>query len=175
MNDSFDEDFDLPPSKTQRKKESLALQDLGEQLTRLSNQQLAKLPLDDALRTAVGEAQKMKANSARKRHIQFIGKLIRQGDSDALLAAWEALQEQSQGSHQLHHLCEHWRDQLIADGSQAEQFMANYPAADRQQLRQLVRNCQASKAKSEEPSKQQVMAARKLFQWLRDTIQQHDQ
>ncbi|WP_322982189.1 ribosome biogenesis factor YjgA, partial [Pseudomonas sp. C11] len=76
MTDSYDE-FSLEKSKSQVKRELHALQDLGESLTTLKADLLAKLPLTDALRSALAEAPKHTANAARKSHIQFIGKLMR--------------------------------------------------------------------------------------------------
>ncbi len=83
MSDSYD-DFSLEKSKSQVKRELHALQDLGERLTTLKADLLAKMPLTDALRRALAEAPKHTANAARKRHIQFIGKLMREQDVDAI-------------------------------------------------------------------------------------------
>ncbi len=74
-------------SKSQIKRELHALQDLGERLTTLQPQLLERLPLTDPLRKALLEAPKHKAHIARKRHIQYIGKLMRDQDVDAIVAS----------------------------------------------------------------------------------------
>merc|ERR1711916_11379 len=118
---------------------------LGDQLTQLSDERLAQLPLSDSLHEAIVSARKMKANSARKRQIQYIGKLIRSDNADDIIQALEDWEAQQQNNHQLHKVCEQWRDQLLEDDNQLQEFFDQYPAADRQQLRQLIRTHQKSK------------------------------
>ena len=84
--DDFDE-----KSKSQVKRELLALQELGERLTTLKPDLIARLPLSDALQKALADAPKHKAHIARKRHIQYIGKLMRDQDVDAILALVDQL------------------------------------------------------------------------------------
>ena len=169
MNDiPEDEEFDLGPSKTQLKKASLALQDLGEELTRLSDQQLAQLPLSDELIDSVQQARNMRANAARKRQIQFIGKLIRNNDSEAILAALEALQAQPNNSHQLMQMSELWSERLIKEADALGEFLNQYYEADRHQLRSLLRNCQKLPAENI-----QSPAHKKLRKWLRECFKAH--
>ena len=85
MVDSYDDSLDGEKSKTQVKRELHALVELGERLTTFKPDVLAKLPLTDALRKALAEAPKHTANVARKRHILFIGKLMRDQDQEAIL------------------------------------------------------------------------------------------
>ncbi len=171
MNDiPEDEEFDLGPSKTQLKKASLALQDLGEALTQLSDQQLARLPLSEELTNSVQQARNMRANAARKRQIQFIGKLIRNNDSDAILAALEDLQAQSTNSHQLMQMAEHWSERLINEPDALADFLNQYYQADRQQLRSLLRNCQKL------PQDNIISPAhKKLRKWLRECFKAHSE
>lgn len=74
-------------SKTQRKKDMHALQDLGLRLTRLSDSQLAKLPLSDELRDSIITARKLKTHESIRRHMQYVGKRMRGEDVEAILAA----------------------------------------------------------------------------------------
>lgn len=67
-----------PPSKSQRKREATALQDLGAQLVKLTPTQLKQVPLPEALLTAVTAARNISQRGAHKRQLQFIGKLMRQ-------------------------------------------------------------------------------------------------
>src|SRR5215470_14051043 len=77
-------DAPLTPSKTQRKRDAHALQVLGGQLVALSTTQLVRLELPEPLHEAVLAAQRMRAHEARTRHLQYIGKLMRQLDPTAL-------------------------------------------------------------------------------------------
>ena len=86
MVDSYDDDAPLgEKSKTQVKRELHALQDLGERLAGLPAEQLDRLPLTDPLRKALAEAPKHKTHIARKRHVQYLGKLMRDQDLEAIL------------------------------------------------------------------------------------------
>ncbi len=75
------------PSKSQRKREALALQALGETLVGLKPPQLGKLPLPDELREAVLAARQMPQRGARKRQLQYIGRLMREIDPEPIRAA----------------------------------------------------------------------------------------
>jgi ribosome-associated protein len=77
-------DAPLPPSKTQRKRDTHAFQALGVQLVALSATQLARLDLPEALHEAIVAAQRMRAHGARTRHLQYIGKVMRQLDPSVL-------------------------------------------------------------------------------------------
>ena len=82
---------ELKPSKSAKKREYLALQKLGEELIRLKPSDLDSLPLDDDLREALAEAQKMTAHGALRRQKQYIGKLMRYVDAEPLRDAFNAL------------------------------------------------------------------------------------
>ncbi len=75
---------DLKPSKSAKKREYIALQKLGEELITLKQSELNGLPLDEGLLDAVLEAQQMKAHGALRRQKQYIGKLMRHIDPEAL-------------------------------------------------------------------------------------------
>ena len=79
----------LPPSKSQLKREMHALQELGEQLVALSLDQLKKVPMPDALADAVREAKRMTKHEARRRQMQYVGKLMRNVDPAPILAQLE--------------------------------------------------------------------------------------
>lgn len=76
----YDSDSTRPPSKSRRKREATALQDLGEQLVELTSAQLKRIPLQEELLAAIRAAQTMKQRGAHKRQLQFIGKLMRRLD-----------------------------------------------------------------------------------------------
>ncbi|RML48133.1 Carbonic anhydrase, partial [Pseudomonas syringae pv. maculicola] len=114
---------------------------------------LAKLPLTDALRKALAEAPKHTANIARKRHILFIGKLMRDQDQEAILVLLDQLDASTRQYNERFHNLERWRDRLIAgDDADLEKFVIEYPDADRQQLRSLIRQAQHEVARNKPPA-----------------------
>ena len=162
MSDSAIEPIELP-SRSQLKRENQELRDMGEQLVLLANSQLEKITLDDSLKEAIKEARRLKNLDARRRQIQYIGKLLRKIDITEIKYSLEKLNHQSQTFRQHFAKLEQWRDRFISEGNDAiEDFIANYPEADRQQLRNLQR--QACREKSQnKPS----AASEKLFKYIR--------
>jgi ribosome-associated protein len=163
--DDFD-DEDLGPSKSQLKRDAHGLQDLGAELVELSAQQLAEIPLSEDVLATVRETRAITAHGARKRQLKYLGKLLRQEEEGPIREALERIQ----GRHALtvahHHQCERWRDRLITEGDTAlTALLEEFPQADRQQLRQLMRAAQAELAKDKPPK-----SSRELFRFLRELI-----
>jgi len=158
-----DEDFDEPKSRSQIKRDMLALQALGKRLTDLNKQQLEQVPMHDSLANAVSEYQRLKSNSAKRRQMQYIGKLMRDIDPteiETALARFDA----STAEHNRHfHLLEQWRDRLLQDSQALTQFMNDFPATDVQRLRQLVRNAQ-----KEIKQEKNLGHSKKLFRYIRE-------
>jgi ribosome-associated protein len=129
-------------SKSQLKRESHELQDLGKRLAALPAEKLKHIPLDDQLTEAIALAKRIQnKRSALKRHYQFIGKLLRARDTDPIVTALTELDQESHQSIQKHHRAERWRDRIVEQGNDAiEALLQEIPAADRQKLRQLWRN-----------------------------------
>src|SRR5580698_4582988 len=81
-------------SKTQRKKEMTALQELGEELCNLNDSQLAEVPIPEELREAIAEAQRIRQHGGKKRQMQYIGRLMRGIDAAPVrekLASWQGV------------------------------------------------------------------------------------
>ncbi|MFL0810168.1 MAG: DUF615 domain-containing protein [Agarilytica sp.] len=166
--DIFEDEYfegDEQKSKSQVKREMHALQELGTAISKLTPEQQAQIPIDGSLRDAIEQAPSIKSNSAKKRHMQFIGKLIRGADYEAIEAAYQKIVEASHQLARQHHLVEHWRDTLLSDNETVKDFMDQYPHVDRQQLRQLIRSAEKEKTNNKPPS-----SARKLFRLIRDTL-----
>ncbi|MCF7203733.1 ribosome biogenesis factor YjgA [Pseudomonas oligotrophica] len=164
MSDYPDTDPLGEKSKSQVKRELQALQDLGERLTTLKPELLARLPLSDTLQKALADAPKHKAHIARKRHIQYIGRLMRDQDVEAILALVDQVDASTRQYNERFHALERWRDRLIAGNDEAlEAFVAEFPDADRQHLRSLVRHAQHEAAHNKPPA-----AARKVFKYIRE-------
>ncbi|MBR4422928.1 MAG: DUF615 domain-containing protein [Mailhella sp.] len=80
------------PSRSQKKRESLALQEIGERLAALPLSRLAELPLPPALRDALEDCARMGSRGARRRQLQYIGRLMREAQEEgALLPLLDAL------------------------------------------------------------------------------------
>lgn len=79
--------LDLQPSRSAKKRESLALQKLGEDLAALNPQARSELQLPEELQEALTEYDKIKDREGRRRHRQFIGKLMREVDAPAIARA----------------------------------------------------------------------------------------
>jgi ribosome-associated protein len=132
-------DSDDRPSKTERKKQMHALQALGEQLVELSHDQCARLDLPDELREAVDFAHRVTGHEARRRHMQYLGKLMRRADGDAIRASLERVTGESRAAVSLMHQAEAWRDQLLDDDEALTVFIAEHPESDTQWLGSAIR------------------------------------
>ncbi|BCA92270.1 MAG: ribosome biogenesis factor YjgA [Pseudomonadota bacterium] len=154
------------PSKSQLKREMHALQALGETLIAMKPAERARFPLSDDMLRAIEETSRIRSHEGRRRHMQYVGKLIRKEDLTAIQGVFDAIeQEKEQRDHAFHRL-EKWRDRLVDEGDDAvDLFMADYPNADRQALRQLVRNARKEREQGKPPT-----SSRKLFKHLRDTL-----
>lgn len=154
-------------SKSQLKRESHALTDLGKELVDLPQNKLDKIPLDDQLREAVTLARRISERGGKKRQIQYIGKLLRKGDPEPIIAAVEQLKSEHLQENAKLHRIEQWRDRLLEEGDSAlADLLDQQPAADRQHLRQLLRNAQKERAQNKPPK-----SARELFKYLRDNLE----
>lgn len=132
-----------PKSKSQKKRDMHALQVLGEQLVMLSSEQLAKFKLNELLLEAIYDAKQMTSNGAKRRQLQYIGKLMRSVEPEPIQTLLNQIHQQGRAEVAHFHKLEQWRDRLIAQGDTATaEFLALYPTVDRQQFRQLVRNAQ---------------------------------
>jgi len=165
-NKTFDDDDEeiIYVSKSQLKRESLALQTLGEELVALPAAKLSKIPMPDELAEAVSLARKIKARGGLKRQLQYIGKIMRSIDAEPIEKAMNDLKNAAGKEAAKFHRLEQWRDRLLADGDSAlGELIEEFPSADRQHLRQLVRNAQREAAKNKPPK-----SAREIFHYLRD-------
>ena len=162
MTDIDNDEEDLI-SKSQLKRDSQALQDMGSQLVEMPEGQLKKFDLPENLRDAIYEARRLKNREGKRRQLQFIGKLMRTADTSFIQETLERMDHQSQTYRQHFMRLEEWRDKIISQGNSAiETLMEQYPAADRQQLRNLQRQ-----AAREIEQKKAPTASKKLFAYLR--------
>ncbi len=159
------EEEELPPSKTKIKKQMHDLRDLGEELTELGKDQIAQLDIPENLRDAIREMHRTKTFGAKRRQLQYIGKLMRDVDTAPIIAklnTWKGVSQQHIGyMHQL----ERWRERLLESDTALTELLAKYPETDAQRLRTLIRNT----LKEREAGKP-ARNYREIFQVLREAI-----
>lgn len=156
-------------SRSENRRQALEVLSLGEQLVGLTPAQLAKLPIPEDLMPHIEYTKRITSHGARKRQLAFLAKHMRRETDATLQAIRDVLDVSSDVSRrevaQLHRV-ELWRDRLIAGGDAAlAELLEIVPDADRQQLRTLVRNAIAEKAKNKPPR-----AYREIFQVLRELM-----
>lgn len=152
-------------SKTRRKQEMHALQDIGEKLTKLSDEQLNQLNLEENLLDAVKQAKRINKFGALRRQIQYIGKLMREVDVAPIqekLLIWDGVSNQHNAY--LHHL-EHWRTRLLTDETAFAELSSTYPGISTQRLKTAVKNAIKEKEANKPPKH-----FRSIFQELRILI-----
>ena len=153
-------------SRKQKRNEALDVLALGEKLASLTPAQLARLPVPEDLLPHIAECKRITAHIAHKRQLAFLAKHMRREDEATLDAIREALDANSDTGRRevaMMHRAEDWRGKLMSEGDAAlGKLLDEYPQADRQQLRTLVRNAQAERAKNKPPR-----AYREIFQVLR--------
>ncbi|MGV8959332.1 MAG: ribosome biogenesis factor YjgA [Stenotrophomonas sp.] len=159
----------LGESRSQNRREALEILALGEKLVDLTPAQLSRLPIPEDLMAHIEYTKGITAHGAHKRQLAFLAKQMRREEDETLDAIRDALDANSDTSRRevaILHRVEHWRERLMAEGDAAlTALLDEHPSADRQQLRTLVRNAQAEKAKNKPPR-----AFREIFQVLRGLL-----
>jgi ribosome-associated protein len=161
----IDPTLDERPSKTQRKQAMAALQALGAELVGLTREQRARIDLPEALRDAIEFFDRIASREARRRQMQYIGRLMRTVDADAIRAAIGRATGDSKEAVALMHRAERWRDRLLDDDAALAEFLGAHPLADAQRLRSTIRAARRERAAGQ-PRKH----ARELYRWLHDTL-----
>ena len=162
--DHFDDDEEYEKSRTQVKKEMEALQDLGKKLCELRKDQLAQVPASDALFEGIATYLRIGSREARRRQLQYIGKLMRSEDSEAIQEVIDRFDTSSEIYAKRLHALEAWRERLITEGNDTlTEFVEKYPTVNIQTLRQLVRN-----AAKDRKNEKNTGAAKKLFRFLKE-------
>lgn len=158
-------------SKSQRKREMDELQHLGTELLGFTDDALRQLDLPDDLLDAIRTAKHINTHGARKRQIQYIGKLMREIDATPIRQALETRDLQKSTLTREFHLLEDLREKLLVHGDSAlPEVLAHFPRADRQHLRKLVRQ-----ARREHETGQPPRASRLVFRYLREIQEESGQ
>ncbi len=160
------EDLDQGPSKSELKRLMTQRQKLAEVLAALSSDALKTIPMDEAIKAAIAETNKIKSFEAIRRHKQYLGKLMRFLDDeelDTIQKRLDAIQGVSKAeTAKLHHL-ESFRDRLIANDETFTNMIEQYPDMDIQNMRTLIRNARKEKEANKPPK-----AYREIFRVLKD-------
>lgn len=155
-------------SKSQRRRDALELKALASDLIKLAPARLGRVPLEDDVREAIHEAREIRSNVARKRQLQYVAKLLRRTDPEAICLALEEFEGEARQLTGRQHRSEAWRDYLLERGDAAIGELMNLRSnVDSQALRQLVRNATKEKQLGKPPA-----SARSLFRTLRDMDEQ---
>ena len=150
-------DAAAPPSKTRRKHEMHALQDLGEQLVSLDPARLRTLDLPERLHDAVLLARSITRHEARRRQMQYIGRLMRDVDPVPLATALKRWSEGPAEEKARFAALERWRTRLLDDATGLADFIAEHPAADRAELADLVHAARAERTSGGPPHRQRAL------------------
>ena len=150
-------------SKSQRKRESLALQALGDSLVALTSNDLARVPMWPELEVAVADTRGLQ-RAARRRQIRYIARLLREGDPDAIAEALDTVRRPGRREALRQRRLERLRDELASGDRSPADLRAAVPELDFQQLRHLV-----AAARRERETGQGARSERRLFRFLRDS------
>ncbi len=158
-----DEDEFLGPSKSQLKRDSLHLTDVGEEILKLKAEDRHSLELPDEIEEAFVTALKIKSRSGLKRQRQYIGKLLRSIDSEDIESRLRKIQHSHDTNTANFKRLEKWRDELIENNKDTlNEVITRFPEVDRQHLNQIIRAAHQEKKQDKAPA-----ASRKLFKYLR--------
>jgi ribosome-associated protein len=162
----MDNNLSQRPSKSQRKREMLAVQELGKTLVELPASELAQIPLEPRLADAIEAARHITIHEAKRRQLQYIGRLMRDTDLAEIEQALDKIHRKNQSSKAQFHQIERWRDKLITEKDTAlQELQEKFPLCDRQKLRQLIR-----KARDDRETGKNSGAETELFRYLRELI-----
>ena len=153
------------PSKSQRKRDMAALQDLGTQLVTLNADQLAQIELPERVYEAIADAQRIRDFEGRRRQMQFIGKLMREIDPAPVRARLDLWSGAAREGTAQQKLVERWRERLLADDAELTLFAAEYAGCDLQHLRSLIASVKRDVALKRTPKN-----FRELFRTIRDIV-----
>lgn len=147
--DDYLEDSEDRPSKSQVKRDMLALQDLGKEIVELSSDRVKQLPLSEKLLEAVLLAQRTTSREGRRRQIHYVGKLMRDAPAEQIRQQIDTWANGSRQETAYLHAIERDRDRLIADDAALTPWLDAHPGVDVQAIRSLIRAARAEHKKNQ--------------------------
>lgn len=160
-------DHDYGPTRTQQRRDALAVLALAQQLVELPASKLARLELPEDVEREIANTRRITAHIARKRQLQFLAKVMRRHESEVFDGVRAMLGENKERQRQetaAMHRMEALRERLLENTDEAMgALIADYPNVDRQHLRSLVRQAKAEKEANKPPR-----AYREIYQLLKE-------
>lgn len=151
-------------SRSEIKRQMLALQALGERLVKLKPAQWEAFGFSEPMMDALRESQRIKSHNAMRRHIRRLGKLLNQEDTEQVESLFQRMDDQAMQDNRRFHRIEQWRDRLInGDDKTLSELLDICPNIDIQHVRQLIRTAKKERELTKPPT-----AQRKLFRYLKD-------
>jgi ribosome-associated protein len=158
-------EHDYGPTRTQQRRDALAVLALAMQLVELPPSKLARANLPEDVMREVENTRRITAHVARKRQMGFLAKVMRRHEDDAydglrtlLGENREQLRKETAAMHRLEAL----RDRLLQDENALQELIDQYPSIDRQHVRSLVRQARVERDGNKPPR-----AFREIFQLLK--------
>lgn len=166
IQNDFEDDY---ISKSELKREAVAMQKLGEELINLKPTELDRIPLDEDLIDAIATAHKLKGkHEAFRRHLQYVGKMMRNRDLTYIQEELDQIRSKNNSTNRQLRQLEDWRDRLIEEGDPAiNEILSIDHRFERQKLKQLIRQTLKEREKNQPPA-----SYRELFRYLRDVLEQ---
>jgi ribosome-associated protein len=150
-------------SKTQKKRDCHALQKISDRLLKLKPDELALIDLPADLEEAIKETQRIRSNSALKRQHQYLGKIMRACDSEAIEQQLNRVLHRNDTNTAQFKKMEKWRDRLVEnDKDVLAEIIQQHPDLDRHHVHNLIRRAAKESHENKPPA-----ASRKLFKYLR--------
>ena len=162
INPHTGEPYSERPNKTKLKRDMKVLHDLGRALVELAPSRLDEVTLSSRMYDAVFMAKKLK-KSALQRQLRFISGIMKEEDIEKIQLELRKIAIPQQQENKAFHELEEWRDKLIAGDNDLMNELVSTLNADRQRLRQLVRN-----ANKEAQEKKPPKSSRLLFKYLKE-------
>ena len=160
-----DPDHDYGPTRTQQRRDALAVLSLASQLAELSPSKLARANLPDDVLREIDHLRRITSHIARKRQLGFLAKVMRRHDDEAFDGARALLgenREQQRKETAVLHRLEALRERLLDSDDVLQELIDQHPDIDRQHLRSLIRQ-----ARIERDTNKPQRAYREIFQLLK--------
>ena len=152
-------------SKTELKKDSKKIQAFGKKISELSSEEISSFKFPDTILKAIKDCKSIKSNVAKKRQVQYLGKLLREIDLSEAYLQMNQINSNSQLEVRNNHKAEIWRERLIQDKGAVTELIRLCPNVDRQKIRQLIQNT-LKETKASNPPKYY----RQLFKYIKEHI-----
>ena len=152
-------------SKTELKKDSKKIQAFGRKISELSSEEISSFKFPYTILKAIKDCKSIKSNVAKKRQVQYLGKLLREIDLSEAYLQMNQINSNSQLEVRNNHKAEIWRERLIQDKNALTELIRLCPDVDRQKIRQLIQNT-LKEIKASNPPKYY----RRLFKYIKEHI-----